>query len=138
MMRLRVSEVISAQLIEFYLRSPFGRCQLTENAKWAVNQASINQKDVGRTPVPLPPLAEQRRIVAETELRLSVVQELEKHVGASLKRAQRLRQAILKHAFEGKLVPQDPTDEPASVLLERIKAERAGSKHGTPAQMKLI
>ncbi len=43
---------------------------------------------------------------------------------AELKRADQIRQAILKRAFEGKLVPQDPTDEPASVLLARIRAER--------------
>jgi type I restriction enzyme S subunit len=48
------------------------------------------------------------------------VQELEKQVEAALKRAERLRQAILKHAFEGKLVPQDPEEEPAAALLERI------------------
>ena len=76
-------------------------------------------------PIPLPPLPEQHRIVAEVERHLSVIQKTEAVVDASLKRAERLRQSILKQAFSGQLVPQDPDDEPASVLLERIRAERA-------------
>lgn len=77
------------------------------------------------TPVCLPPISEQHRIVAEVECRLSVIDELEGVVEVNLKRAVRLRQAVLKRAFEGKLVPQDPNDEPASVLLEGIRRERA-------------
>lgn len=75
----------------------------------------------------IPPLAEQKRIVAEVERRLSVVERLEAAIDANLARAKRLRQAILKRAFEGRLVPQDPNDEPAGVLLERIKRERETS-----------
>ena len=71
-----------------------------------------------------PPLAEQRRIVGEVERRLSVAQQAEAAVEASLARAERLRQSILKQAFSGRLVPQDPDDEPASALLARIRAER--------------
>jgi type I restriction enzyme S subunit len=75
-------------------------------------------------PIPLPPLLEQQRIIAEVERRLSVIDELEAVIATNLKRADRLRQAILKRAFEGKLVPQDLTDGPANVLLERICMER--------------
>ena len=62
--------------------------------------------------------------MAEVERRLSVVQQAEATVDASLARAKRRRQSTLKQAFSGRLVPQDPDDEPASVLLERISAER--------------
>ena len=87
-------------------------------------QPNLNLGLIKGLAIPLPPLAEQRRIVAEVERRLSVVQQAEATVEASLARAERLRQSILKQAFSGKLVPQDPHDEPASALLERIKAER--------------
>ena len=56
--------------------------------------------------------------------RLSLARESESQIEANLKRSSRLRQSILKRAFEGKLVPQDPKDEPTRVLLERIIAKR--------------
>jgi type I restriction enzyme S subunit len=89
----------------------------------------VGNQDLGLTRmvhigVPVCPLAEQHRIVAEVERRLSVVDELEATVEKNLARCARLRQSILKLAFEGRLVPQDPNDEPASVLLDRIRKER--------------
>ena len=99
-------------------------------------QPNLNMGLVGRIPVPLPPLSEQYRIVAEVERRLSVIQQSEATVEASLKRAERLRQSILKRAFSGQLVPQDLNDEPASVLLERIKEEREEAKNAETPKAK--
>lgn len=84
----------------------------------------LSAERFSRVVVPLAPIDEQHRIVTEVERRLSVVEELDSTVTAALRRAQRLRQSVLKRAFEGKLVPQGPGDEPASALLERIRAER--------------
>ncbi|MBP7676423.1 MAG: restriction endonuclease subunit S [Thermoanaerobaculia bacterium] len=100
------------------------------------NVPQINHGDVEPLPVPVPPLLEQERIVVEVERRLSLVDELEATVEKNLARCARLRQSILKMAFEGRLVPQDPNDEPASILLERIREERAQAKpqaHGVKA-----
>ena len=109
--------------IEFFIRT--AKEDLKRYAP-ATAQKNINLRTLSQLGIVLPPLAEQHRIVAEVERQLSVVQELEATVEANLKRAERLRQAILKQAFEGKLVPQDPNDEPASALLERIRTAREG------------
>ena len=72
----------------------------------------------------LPPLEEQHKIVERIEQLFSLADYIEETVDAKLEQSKLLRQSILKKAFEGKLVPQDPNDEPAELLLERIKMEK--------------
>jgi type I restriction enzyme S subunit len=88
--------------LEFFLNSIDLKFLVTGSAQPKLTQANLH-----RINVPVPPLVEQRRIVAEVERRLSVAQEVESTVAASLRRAERLRQSILKRAFEGRLIPQD-------------------------------
>ncbi len=108
----------------YWIVCPFyGRREL-ERVAYGAGKPGLNLDNVRELLLALPPMSEQVRIVAEVERRLSVIDEFELQVEANLKRAERLRQAILKRAFEGKLVPQDPNDKPASTLLERIRAER--------------
>jgi len=81
----------------------------------------LNQTILKQIIFPLPSLPEQNKIVTAIESRLSVCDKLEQIVDENLAKASALGQSILKKAFEGKLVPQDPNDEPADKLLERIK-----------------
>jgi type I restriction enzyme S subunit len=113
---------VSAFLFAWVISPAQGRRHL-EQAAYGAGKPGLNLDNLRELPVALPPLAEQHRIVAEVDRLLSMADQTEAAVRAQLARAERLRQAVLKHAFEGKLVPQDPSDEPASVLLERLRAE---------------
>ena len=108
--------------IEFYFRT--AKEDLERYAP-ATAQKNINLAILRDLAIPFPPLAEQNALADEIDRRLSVADEVDKTVATELKRAEQLRQSILKKAFSGGLVPQDPNDEPTSVLLERIKAEKS-------------
>jgi type I restriction enzyme, S subunit len=87
-------------------------------------QPNINLELLQPLAIPLAPAEEIEVIVDEAEDRLSIIDHLEADIDAKLENTQALRQSILRHAFGGKLVPQDLNDEPASELLKRIAAER--------------
>lgn len=80
--------------------------------------------DIKSINVPFPPLQEQAKIVMEIERQLSIAKSQHGFMDQSAHRIGRLRQSILEEAFQGRLVEQNPDDEPAVVLLERIQAER--------------
>lgn len=113
-----------SDILAFFINSFYGRKYIASVVSQQVGQANVNGTKLSLMPVPLLPLPEQRKIVEEIERHFSVADQIEQTAEQSLIRAERLRQSILKRAFEGKLVPQDPNDEPAEKLLERIKAEK--------------
>jgi len=116
------------------LRSKYGRQEIESLATG--NQESmrnIAQARIEQIRIPLPPAAEQSRILERLSTDSTRIAHAEQTAEAGLLRCERLRQAVLKWAFEGKLVDQDPNDEPASVLLDRIRAERAASA-GAPGE----
>ena len=94
----------------------------------------LNHLSAGKfasVPIAFPPLAEQIRIVDEVDRHLTRADALATSIAHAKRRAQRLRRAILATAFQGCLVPQDPKDEPASVLLDRIRAQAAAAEAGS-------
>jgi type I restriction enzyme S subunit len=124
---IRPNNMISNKIVFFFVQSDFFLNPLTQIQR-GTSYPAVRVSDVLSNYCPLPPLPEQHRIVEEIERRFSVADEVEKVIDNSLKQAERLRQSILKKAFEGKLVPQDPSDEPAEKLLERIKAEKENNE----------
>jgi type I restriction enzyme S subunit len=130
--RARVyTDDLQPELLSWYGNTA-GQRYFFDEGKQTTNLASINQTKLRALPVPIPPRAEQLRIRAVVEQQLSVADEALRSMSIDVARLARLRQSILKWAFEGRLVDQDPTDEPASVLLERIRAERAAAATQQP------
>jgi type I restriction enzyme S subunit len=122
--RARPLAGVDPQFVGIYWNSPDGMSRVREVASSTSGLFTLSVGKISRLLVPLPPVAEQCRIVAEVDRRLSIADEIAATIDTALARAERLRQSILKRAFEGRLVPQDPDDEPASALLERIRKER--------------
>ncbi len=119
------NNVVNPAYLERATNCGESRKHLEARIRTTAGQSGVSGGDIRSTPVPICSSAEQAEIVRTLDSRLEVVEALRNEIDANLIRVQALRQSILKQAFSGQLVPQDPNDEPASVLLGHIKAESA-------------
>ena len=124
LIRLRMLSGVQPQIVSSAINSAYGRKWINSVVTQMVGQANVNGTKLAAFCFPLSPIEEQAAIVDAIEDQLSVIDHLERDLDTRLKSAQALRQSILRHAFTGQLVPQNPNDEPASELLSRIAAER--------------
>ena len=122
---IREVEGVSDKIYLFYyLLRPDVRALLAKRMQGTTGRLRLGTKTLAELEIPLPPLAEQHRIVAKLDTLSTQLNTAVDTLKAELIRAEDLRQSILKYAFSGKLVPQDPNDEPASILLEKIREEK--------------
>jgi len=126
--------VIRPSYFRFYLQSPSTKSYF-KLVSHGGTMDILNLTILKKLPIPLPPIKEQKVVRDEIDHHLSIADKVESILELELKCAQSLRKSILKQAFEGKLVPQDPNDEPASALLERIKAKKVEQKKSLQMEM---
>lgn len=112
---------INPKFLFLYIRSPFVQNKIEKMQTGSTNQVELSRTEIQNLSLPLPSLSEQEHIVAKIEEEFKKADILQQKIESALESAKQLKQSILKKAFEGKLVPQDPNDEPASILLEKIK-----------------
>ncbi len=118
---------VAAKWIMLTLLSPLGRAAIENVAQSTSGLYTLSLSKVGRLPIPLPPTAERDIAARSADQSLSICADLQQSVANQLPQIQTLRQSIFKAAFEGRLVPQDSSDEPASALLERITAKSSAA-----------
>jgi len=123
-LRLRFNNSIIPKFINYQLLSNEIKQQIRKEKKATTNVCALYQGDILSLKFKIPQISIQNDIVNYFELKLSVCDKLEKTIQQSLKKIEYLRQSILKKAFEGKLVSQDPNDLPAVELLKQIKIEK--------------
>ncbi|TWH41278.1 type I restriction enzyme S subunit [Rhodococcus rhodochrous J38] len=117
---------IDPRLIAWHANS-FGRSWFMRNGKQSVNLASVSLKTIKAFPVPVPPPEDQESIVESITTALESQSRLQSAIDVALARSSALRHSLLRAAFNGELVDQDPTDEPADVALAKIRDQQSGT-----------
>ncbi len=128
LIKVRLYETALAEFMVAWFQSPIGRQVVEKVASSTSGLYTLSISKIAAMVAPLPSLEEVDEIVRGVEEAHSKIAVLEEWCETELKRSASLRQSILKDAFAGKLVPQDPTDEPASTFLARIAAEKPTAK----------
>jgi type I restriction enzyme, S subunit len=123
LIRFRFSSLVNIDYIFYYFKSPIGQKLLGLNST-SVTQSNINAEAIKNIPIPIPPLEEQQQIVSSIKSLLRVVSRAKEQYQEIKNNLEQLDQSVLAKAFRGELVPQNPEDEPASQLCDRIRAER--------------
>lgn len=121
--------VVARYIAWFTLQNSF-RVRARMNMTGTAGQLRVPAEFLRNSPIPLPPVDEQRWIVQQIDKARSKVSTIERSIQDLFDRISIVRQSVLAEAFAGRLVPQDPEDEPASVLLERIAASRPAKPKG--------
>ncbi|BBS16559.1 hypothetical protein WP5W18E02_15960 [Aeromonas caviae] len=124
----QIGSIAKAQFVNLFLASHVAKQHGSKVKTDGVNQSNINGEKLANYPFPYCHDSEQDAVVAVLEDKLSNLEKLESTITTSLQQAEALRQSILKKAFSGQLVPQHSDDEPASLLLERIRSERTAQQ----------
>lgn len=121
-----VTEAMDPTFVMFFLASTEARSFILGNVR-GVAQQGINLEDLRKLPTPKPPLSEQREIARRIRSAIDWIDRIAREATSARALLDRLDQTILAKAFRGELVPQEANDEPASVLLDRIRAERSAA-----------
>jgi type I restriction enzyme S subunit len=127
LMRLRFPDCFDPVFVGLQLCAKPFRQRMERVKKATTSVAAVYGKDFWPLPLVVPSLPEQQEIVRLLDEQFEAIERNERELDAALKRSEALRQSILKRAFSGRLVPQDPADEPAQELLARLRTERTGA-----------
>lgn len=127
--RAKLTSPEQGSYFELCFSSPLLREHLTVEAKSTAGHQRISMGAVTEFPIPLPPQNEQQEIIRQVEILFAIADRIEARYTAMRAHAKRLAPQLLVKAFRGELVEQDPSDEPASVLLARVAAQRSSPTH---------
>lgn len=131
LIKFRAGRSVMPAYVLFQMMSPEGRTQLVEKSTSTSGLNTLSISKISDLAIPVPPLAEQQEIVRRVEALFALADRIEARFQKAKAQVDRLTQSLLAKAFRGELVPQNPNDEPAEKLLERIRAQRqSASRHG--------